>query len=373
MIDRRVSVGTDNEVTFAFFEDGSLVVPSDPALYPNYVVRDPTGNFITGGVATINPSDNLYHATITIPQDAVISTETAKYAIECEILSTLGKEYKSLEYFDVVNPIFDLSDLKEQQKLVLSFTPLVLSLPLPQVPTSIKLKIYDPEEVVVFEGTPTSSGTYPDYYIYSITVAADTLTSNKDYAGVWTFTIAGEESIFYQKVHCGNLVYMSYISDLRMRADKVGKSIDTYIGYHDSTLYFHLHYGLGILNMLRIPTNWTYLSFTGSMGLPVHSWLECSLLSLLRAQYLAEGDSAFDYSGQPVSLSVDRTGFIESEIGRIESGIESMIIPWKVQVIRRAQNFQAGFTYPTVGGFTGYGIDQRYSGVPMNQVMTFRR
>lgn len=368
MIDRKISIGTTNAVTFAFFENGTPITPSDPALYPNYVVQDPAGNFVTGGVATFNATDNLYHADVDISVDAMLSTDDSKYVIECEMLSNLGKEYKSLEYFDVVNPVFDLADLKEQQKLVLSCIPLTLTLPLPQVPSEIIFFLYDSEENIAYSSVPESKGIYPGYYIYSITLSNYVLTVNSDYSAVWKFVIGGEESLFYQKIHCGNLEYMSRVSDLRMRADKVMKSVDTYVGYHDSTLYYHLHNGLDILNMLKVPTNWTYLNFKGSSGLPAYGWLECALLSLLRAQFLAEGDSAFDYSGQPVSLSVDRTGFIESEIGRLEASIETIIGPWKLQVVRRAQNFNLGLTYPTVGGALTGRMDRRYLGFPMTRV-----
>jgi hypothetical protein len=180
------------------------------------------------------------------------------------------------------------------------------------------------------------------------------MIANQVYAGVWTFKLGDESSVYYQKIRCIDLVAMSRISDMRMRVDKVMKDIDLYVGYRDSDLLFHLGEGLDMLNMLAIPTNWTYTQFSGFNAFPMFGLMECALLSLLRAQYLAEGDSSFDFSGQPVSLTIDRTGFIESEIGRLENSIETRVIPWKKQAVKRGSTVgRLDITYPTVSNTLG--------------------
>jgi hypothetical protein len=52
---------------------------------------------------------------------------------------------------------------------------------------------------------------------------------------------------------------------------------------------------------------------------------EASRYEALRAQYLAEGVSAFDFSGQSVSLTVDRTQYLESEMGRIQAYLDTTL------------------------------------------------
>lgn len=46
-------------------------------------------------------------------------------------------------------------------------------------------------------------------------------------------------------------------------------------------------------------------------------------------QYMAEGSLAFDFSGQSVSLNIDRTQYIESMLGRLDSMVENEVKPLK--------------------------------------------
>ncbi len=355
MIPRTMYIGEQIEATMGFFDDNGLPIsPSDPSLYPTYVLKDPNQELVVAGIGSFSAIDNLYHATFQIPDDAPISEDDAKYIIEWELISVGGKEYKSAEYSDVVHPSYNLTTTKEQQKIILPFLPLQLSLPIPSEPTAIEFHIYDESNNIIHTGTPESTGQYSGYYIYSINVASNILTTGQFYGGVWKFTIEGDERVYYQKIWAIDINAMSMISDLRMKADKVLKEIDVYTGYRDSDLYFHLQEGLNYLNMLWVPTSWTYVSFSGSLGLSKWSLYDCALWSLLRAQYLAEGDSAFSYDGQPVTLSVDRTSYIEAELGRLQDEIDDKIVPWKKQVIKRGRSVgHLGVTYPNVGDQIG--------------------
>ena len=53
--------------------------------------------------------------------------------------------------------------------------------------------------------------------------------------------------------------------------------------------------------------------------------LHCAAYSVLSAQYLAEGQAAFDFSGQAVSLNIDRTQYIDSALGRVISYMENQV------------------------------------------------
>lgn len=374
MIPRTVHIGENVEATAAFFEEGSPVESSDPSKYPIFVVRDINGDLVAGGVGSLNETDNLYHANFTVPSSAPISSEETKYMIEWELKGANGKIYKSLEYFDVVHPSFDAVDLKEQQKLALPFTDLTLTLPLPDQPSEISFELFNTNNESIYEVNSgiTSTGVYDTYFVYTVTIPSGTMSENNNYIGVWKFTLGGESNNYIQKIQCADLFAMNQISDMRMYLDKVAKSIDLYVGYRDSDLYFHLMNGIGIVNMITPITDWDLVSFKGSMGIPPFILTGGGCYSALRAQYLAEGDSAFDFSGQPVQLSVDRTQYIESELGRWEEWLRDDLKQFKKQIVHRNRGFHLNTTWPNVRGFGGMGgMDLRHLGIPLKRTIGY--
>lgn len=373
MIQRTIYLGETVEATAGFFEAGAPIQPSNPTTSPVYIVRDIHEDIVTFGVASLG-SDNLYHTTITIPTSAVLSEEDKKYVIEWELLSNTGKSYKLAEYFDVVHPNWNVIKEKEIQKITLRSSPLLFGIPLPSEPSSISFELRDINGLIINSGTPTTSGKYSDYLIYNYTVPADIMTEGQDYIGIFNFTLGGEQNIFHQTVHCIDLWALTKLSDMRMYLDKVQKDIDLYTGYRDSDLYYHLRYGLDFLNMIFPTTSWTYATFKGQFAQYVYSLIGCACLSALRAQYLAEGDSAFDYSGQPVSLTVDRTQFIESELGRWESWIDNVLKPWKKDAVKKTQFAgHLGLSFPTVSGYSAMAMNLQYKGFPFRQFYSFAR
>ncbi len=46
--------------------------------------------------------------------------------------------------------------------------------------------------------------------------------------------------------------------------------------------------------------------------------------SALQSRYLAEAETAFQFAGQPITLDVDRTGYLESAMGRYKEQIDML-------------------------------------------------
>lgn len=99
------------------------------------------------------------------------------------------------------------------------------------------------------------------------------------------------------------------------------------LAYTQADLIQYLHRGLGMFNGFGPQLT----SFTGMnmKGMILDGWLQCSQYYALASQLQAEGQMAFDFSGQAVSLNVDRTPSIESALGRVESMLQSQIKPMK--------------------------------------------
>jgi hypothetical protein len=73
-------------------------------------------------------------------------------------------------------------------------------------------------------------------------------------------------------------------------------------------------------------TSFNGLNMQGPIG---NAWFICSCWYLINAQKMAEGNVAFDFSGQGVSLNVDRTPFLDALLGSIESRIQDTVVPLK--------------------------------------------
>lgn len=96
--------------------------------------------------------------------------------------------------------------------------------------------------------------------------------------------------------------------------------------YTDGDLMTYLERGLYMFNRVGYPTGF---SGTNMQGALFDCWLICSCYYALGAQLIAEGSLAFDFNGQGVSLNVDRTPALEGALGRIESQIDSQVVPLK--------------------------------------------
>jgi hypothetical protein len=73
-------------------------------------------------------------------------------------------------------------------------------------------------------------------------------------------------------------------------------------------------------------TSFNGLNMQGAIG---NAWFICSCWYLINAQKMAEGSLAFDFSGQGVSLNVDRTPALDAMLSSLESRIQDTVVPLK--------------------------------------------
>lgn len=107
--------------------------------------------------------------------------------------------------------------------------------------------------------------------------------------------------------------------------------------YVESDLMNYLYRGLAMFNSL--PSRATNFTGTNMQGPLLDSWVTCASIHALAAQFLAEGSLAFDFSGQTVSLNMDRTPAIEATLGRLEGQLNSLVMPYK-KLLGRAGAFE---------------------------------
>lgn len=125
-------------------------------------------------------------------------------------------------------------------------------------------------------------------------------------------------------------VAMSHIEDQINRA-RISNIIPE-LEYTSGDLLSYLERGLYMFNAIGYTTSFTGTNMQGPL---LDGWLLCSSYYALCAQHLAEGQLAFDFGGQGVSLNVDRTPAIEAFIGRLQSDINERVVPLKKQISRQ--------------------------------------
>lgn len=150
------------------------------------------------------------------------------------------------------------------------------------------------------------------------------------------------------------------------------------LDYRQSDLLLYLERGLNMFNSLPpLITGFTGLNMKGTLH---DCWLICASYYALMAQLQAEGALAFDFSGQSVTLNVDRTPTIESTLGRLEQQIEQMVKPFKKLLVKSGVTAGDGSITGTLGfgknfGVTSlinapttrWGLGSRFTAFPMNR------
>lgn len=96
----------------------------------------------------------------------------------------------------------------------------------------------------------------------------------------------------------------------------------------------YLRTGRDQFNASVTPTNFSMIAADG----PIRwFWIMYSCIAAARAQYLAEGMKAFNYSGQVVQLDIDRTPFWEQLASTMEQQVQEQVKPFKDALAKRGQ------------------------------------
>lgn len=89
-------------------------------------------------------------------------------------------------------------------------------------------------------------------------------------------------------------------------------------------------------------------TMTNAQGPIREYWLMCAELMALRSQYLAEGEKAFDFQGQAISLNVDRTAYLDAAANQIQQRLADELPNFKTQLINKGNTGGDGSQDPTM-------------------------
>jgi len=123
------------------------------------------------------------------------------------------------------------------------------------------------------------------------------------------------------------LLAMNFLEDF-LNKSRIENTIPE-LQYTSGDLVSYLERGLYLFNGVGQPSSWNGMNMQGVL---LDGWLTCSCYYALSAQLLAEGSLSFDFSGQGISLNVDRTPQLDAALGRIESAISDKVVPMKAKL-----------------------------------------
>lgn len=226
-----------------------------------------------------------------------------------------------------------------------------LTLVVPDLYSEVNVCIYSNNQAIVPKKEVSNPQRTASGWLYEATLNTSALpVSVESYDVVWEF-YNNDSEVFSEssKLWIINPSIRSVADDVLAKIQKARASL-----YGSPDLVFTMP---TVLTWLRrgkdLFNGWqgvfTNITMTNAKGIIREYWLLCSELGALEAQYLTEGEKAFNFSGAAIQLDVDRTGFLDSMIGAIRSYLDSNLKPIKQNMT------QKGYTEGDGSGTDGQG------------------
>ena len=210
------------------------------------------------------------------------------------------------------------------------------------VPFTVTLNVYqtnDYDTAVVENKTyPTSisrvKNTSSGGYVYYYNIPANTLAQNTEYLAVWdiTETVASVPDSIIQKIRVVYFPVLAKIPQIRMLIDKVQKQLGRVQAYEDADIIEYVTEGLKLVNSIFPITSYSEITVPSALDF---YWIMAAAWYGLNAQYLLEADTSFSFSGQAVTLEADRTGHIDTELGRLWDLLTEHLPKLKLRLVRK--------------------------------------
>lgn len=127
-----------------------------------------------------------------------------------------------------------------------------------------------------------------------------------------------------------NVSILNAITELKGFFDRLNQEARLpSLEYSSADYCLWLKQGMDMFNSGGLFTNFIMTNATGAIR---HWWFICSIISALRNMYILEGQRAFSFSGQSVTLDVDMTQYIQSLLSDLQGQWDSDKLSFKQQL-----------------------------------------
>ncbi len=309
--------GTTARFEVAYLDqDGQPLVALDPSAYPKIMITSPGGEVMQQAVGTSLGTGRYYYNWIA-PADLPLSA--SDWRIEWTFVTPNGRQLQKESTFGV-GDVADGRDVNSGHTLIAANGQ----------PERVFLKLTHPASevsVTVTDRTGVSETYVPTMATDangSVTYYADTTELwVGTYQVVWSVrdTAVSPKSTVVQQIRVPEPVFWQMQPSLRMMLDKVQAKDGSVLAYSDSDMYEYMNMGMSYVNSVMPITNWTLSQYPGAANMFL---MAASAYWGLQAQYLAAADTAFQFSGQTVTLDVDRTQYYADALGRLKELLDGL-------------------------------------------------
>lgn len=314
-------------------EDDSPIVPLDTVAYPAVSIVSSLEEVVQSGVAT-SMGSGRWRFTWFVPADIELSGPDNPWRIDWTIVTAGGRQIDRQSNFIVIDNIEASPDERAYTNLTYlgNTERAVVRFKNEQVEVSATLIDQGgvPTDLTPGINVIQSDGLYTYY--------ADTPVMNTpgSFLVVWTSrqTVISPATTIVQQIRVPEMIFWWTQPSLRMLIDKVQKKIGHVQSYSDSDMYEYLQRGQDFVNAVNPITGWSLNSWPSSFGM-TNFLLMAAAWWGLNAQFIAEGELKFSFSGQTVSLDVDRTSTYEAAMGRLKDYLDNQLQQTKRNMLRR--------------------------------------
>jgi hypothetical protein len=174
----------------------------------------------------------------------------------------------------------------------------------------------------------TSEGWY-----YEAAVATTLLPAQLDpFQLSWKYWNVAKASLVYRetsKLFCVTPSILIAVEDVRMMVEKARSTLLNFpdVLFETTTILSWLIRGRDMFNAAG--GQYTSFDMTDATSGVREFWLRYSEIAMLRSQALAEGEKAFDFQGQAISLNVDKTQYYTALADALQATVDPEVGPFK--------------------------------------------
>lgn len=296
--------------------------------YVTYSLMDDEGTiYSTGNGSTLNtiPKANAKvvqsQISLPVPSTLPINVVGTTYQVRLE-LNLESSEIIELYSNLVVLPLEltyegagDTVDIKGNSPSV--------SIVINGTPSAIAPLLYYGNDLVPLQSALTTSAptSTSDGKLYSTVINTNDSSifpSLNAYNLMWQYVLNGQNNTEISSVFIVTPSILMAVKDLMSLINKAKTSLREKPTFSVIDALTYLRLGADVFNGYADPTMFTFTNATGAVR---SYWLKFSEVEALRAQYLFEAESNFDFQGQAISLSVQREQYYESLASAIEGSL----------------------------------------------------
>lgn len=313
---------------------------------------DPSGGYVTWDVldanGTIYSSGNAFEyrivssglantvitrSLVNIPSNIPPSPDNP-YQLRYTLTDTDGKNYYQSQLLQV-KCLVEMQ-LGTQDTIEMQGDPATLSLVTAELWTNYVMELRRDGELLASMAVNNAEQVVGGYYVAGVIDTSQLVASCEPYQVIWKFWSNTQPNQVYRDPAVLWIVTDSMIDAVENVKSKINKARQTLYGTPDSQfpsteIMKWLRRGMDTFNGWQ--GQFSNFTMTRAKGVVREYWLLCAEKAALEAQYLMEGEKAFNFSGAAITLDVDRTSYLDNMASKIQSQLDNDLKPIKVNLI----------------------------------------